>query len=83
MAGLCSFLIHDGPDDPHRQVYASIGCIEICGGPNGFVDFNDFIIELSGPKASTRAEQLIEIGAAGNISIEYEKASRPPLRKYP
>lgn len=78
-----NFLIHDGPDDPHRQVYASIGCIEICGGPNGFVDFNDYLIQLSGPKSTNRAEQLKEIGRARNISIEYEKASRPPLRRYP
>jgi len=77
------FLIHDGPDDPHRQVYASIGCIEICGGPNGFVDFNDYLIQLSGPKASSRSEQLKEIGGAHNISIEYKKASRPSLRAYP
>lgn len=78
-----SFLIHDGPDDPHRQVYASIGCIEICGGPNGFVDFNDYLIQLSGPRATDRAAQLREIGAARTISVEYEKASRPLLRRYP
>jgi hypothetical protein len=78
-----NFLIHDGPDDTHRQVYASIGCIEICGGPNGFVDFNNYLIQLSKPKSTSRAEQLKEIGGARNISIEYEKASRPPLRRYP
>ncbi|WKJ91731.1 hypothetical protein QZJ86_06225 [Methylomonas montana] len=78
-----SFLIHDGPDDPHRQVYASIGCIEICGGPNGFVDFNDYIINLSGPKASNRADQLAEIGAARSMSIEYAKTNRPALKRYP
>lgn len=77
------FLIHDGPDDPHRQVYASIGCIEICGGPNGFVDFNDYLIELSGPRSASRAEKLEEIGRARNISVEYKRATRPPLRKYP
>ena len=74
-----NFLIHDGPDDPHREVYASIGCIEICGGPNGFFDFNDYLIQLSGPRSTNRAEQLKEIGRVRNISIEYEKASRPPL----
>lgn len=78
-----NFLIHDGPDDPHRQVYASIGCIEICGGPNGFVDFNDYLIQLSGPRATDRATQLKEIGVARNISIEYQMASRPVLRRYP
>jgi len=78
-----NFLIHDGPDDPHRQVYASIGCVEICGGPNGFVEFNNYLIQLSGPKSTGRAEQLKEIGEVQNITIEYEKASRPPLRRYP
>lgn len=78
-----NFLIHDGPDDPHRQVYASIGCVEICGGPNGFVEFNNYIIHLSGPKAANRADQLKEIGSARNMSIVYEKARRPSLKRYP
>jgi hypothetical protein len=74
-----NFLIHDGPDDPINEVYASIGCIEICGGPKGFDSFNDFLIDLSGPKASNRKDQLAEIGRARNISIKYLKALRPPL----
>lgn len=74
-----NFLIHDGPDDPHRQVYASIGCIELCGGPAGFDIFNDYLIALSGPTASGRDKQLLQIGNAKNITIEYIKASRPPL----
>ena len=78
-----NFLIHDGPDDPHRQVYASIGCVEICGGPNGFVGFNDYLIGLSGAKAKDRANQLKEMGAARNIAIEYEKAARPTLQRAP
>lgn len=78
------FLIHDGPDDlmSTRNIYASIGCIEICGGPNGFVTFNDFIIELSGATASTRALKLIQIGKARNISITYLAAARPILQIY-
>lgn len=78
-----NFLIHDGPDDPHKQVYASIGCVEVCGGPEGFVLFNDYIIELSGPTAPGRAAQLVEIGNTKNINIEYIKASRPPLKRRP
>ena len=78
-----NFLIHDGPDDPHRQVYASIGCVEICDGPNGFVAFNKYLIELSGPSSSNKDEQLKEIGLARNISIAYEKATRPALKSYP
>jgi len=74
-----NFLIHDGPDNP-TELFATIGCIEIMGY-QGFVKFNDLIISLSGPKATNRLQQLSEIGRAGRISITYEKASRPPLRK--
>jgi hypothetical protein len=76
-----SFLIHDGPDDPINEVYASIGCVEICNGPKGFDTFNNFLIQLSGPKASTRESQLAEIGRARNMSIKYLKARRPLLVK--
>jgi hypothetical protein len=74
-----SFLIHDGPDEPRSELYASIGCVEICNGPRGFDAFNDFLIALSGPKAKGRAEQLREIGKARKMTITYEKATRPPL----
>ena len=74
-----NFLIHDGPDDPHNEVYASIGCIEICGMPRGFDAFNDFLISLSGPKSTQRADQLAEIGNARNLSIGYLKAKRPTV----
>lgn len=74
------FLIHDGPDDPKKEIYASIGCIELCGGPRGFDIFNDFVIELSGAVSKDRARNLIDIGSAKNISITYEKAARPVLR---
>lgn len=77
-----NFLIHDGPDDPLSEVYASIGCIEICGGPKGFDIFNDYIISLSGSKKSTRAEKLAEIGSSGSMIITYLKANRPPLKTY-
>jgi hypothetical protein len=74
-----SFLIHDGPDDPIHEVYASIGCVEICGSPRGFDTFNDYLIALSGPKSSDRKAQLVEIGRTRNLSITYLKATRPPL----
>lgn len=76
-----NFLIHDGPDNPmgKRNIFASIGCIEVCGGPQGFVGFNDYIIELSGPKASKRSDQLIEIGKSRNMDITYLAAARPKL----
>ena len=78
-----NFLIHDGPDDPlsDSYCYASIGCVEICGGPNGFNKFNDDIILLSGIKDFSREEQLKIIGKSGKLVIEYEKAERPPLVK--
>jgi len=76
-----NFLIHDGPDDPKTQVYASIGCVEICNGPRGFDAFNDFLIGLSGPTAATRAERLVQIGRAKTLEITYLKASRPSLMR--
>ena len=73
------FLIHDGPDSA-SEIFATIGCVEIMG-PRGFVRFNDLIIALSGPKAMTRDQQLLEIGRARHMSITYAKASRPSLKK--
>lgn len=76
-----NFLIHDGPDDPKKEVYASIGCIEICNGPKGFDMFNDFIISLSGATSKDRSSKLLEIGRSRALSITYLKATRPPLVK--
>ena len=76
-----NFLIHDGPDDPQTESYASIGCIEICRGPNGFVQFNDFIVSLSGSVKPSRGEKLVEIGSSGKMVITYLKAARPPLKE--
>jgi hypothetical protein len=76
-----NFLIHDGPDDKVNEVYASIGCVEICGAPKGFDLFNDFLIALSGPKSSDRKTQLAEIGRARNMSITYLKATRPAVER--
>jgi hypothetical protein len=72
-------LIHDGPDDPTRLglVYATIGCIEICG-MQGFSDFNEFIVSLSGSKKPTRAAKLAEIGASRQMTIQFLKAVPPP-----
>jgi hypothetical protein len=53
-----NFLIHDGPDDPKREAYASVVCVEVCNGPQGFDMFNDFIISLSGAKAVNRDAKL-------------------------
>jgi hypothetical protein len=75
-----NFLIHDGPDNQKTEVYATIGCIEVCGAPRGFDMFNDLLIQLSGPKARGRASQLQEIGRARNMHITYMKASRPAIK---
>lgn len=77
-----NFLIHDGPDDPMRERYATAGCIEICGGPRGFDKFNDFIVSLSGSKKTTRAAKLREIGGMGKMYITYLKADKPPIVEY-
>ena len=76
-----NFLIHDGPDNP-SELFATIGCIEIMGD-QGFVRFNDLVISLSGPRATARPQQLLEIGSAGSMSITYQHASRPPLKRAP
>lgn len=77
-----NFLIHDGPDDPMKEFYATAGCIEVCGGPRGFDLFNDYIISLSGSTQPTRMKKLREIGSAGKMSITYMKAGFPPLAEY-
>ncbi len=76
-----NYLIHDGPDNPMAEAYATAGCIEVCGGPKGFVIFNDFIVSLSGTKKAARTDKLSEIGGSGKMSIHYLAASRPPLQK--
>lgn len=75
-----NFLIHDGPDDPATEVFGSIGCVEICRGPMGFVLFNDFLISLSGSNKPTREQKLDEIGSSGMMSVRYLAALRPPLK---
>ncbi len=77
-----NFLVHDGPDQPLSQVYASIGCVEICNGPKGFNIFNDYIISLANPRATTRDKQLLEIGKSGKLVITYDPAKRPPLKRW-
>ncbi|XXY48662.1 hypothetical protein WME91_52530 [Sorangium sp. So ce269] len=74
-----NYLIHDGPDNPHDEAYATAGCIEICGGPRGFDAFNDLVIALSGSTQPTRGEKLDEIGRRRIMSINYLPAARPPL----
>ena len=74
-----NFLIHDGPDDPMKEFYATAGCVEVCGGPRGFDIFNDCIISLSGSKQKTRYKKLREIGGSSRMAITYMKASFPPL----
>ncbi len=76
-------MIHDGPDDPKQEVYASVGCIEICNGPQGFDQFNDFIISLSGTTKSARPAQLAEIGQSKKMIITYQRTVRPAYLKAP
>lgn len=78
-----NFLIHDGPDNPKKDIYASVGCIEICNGPAGFDTFNDLIISLSGTTKKGRDAQLAEIGQSKNMMITYMVATRPAYGKAP
>jgi hypothetical protein len=66
----------------HTEVYASIGCVEICNGPEGFNIFNDYIISLAGPTSTSRAQQLLEIGRSRKLVITYAKANRPPVVRW-
>jgi hypothetical protein len=77
-----NFLIHDGPDDAHNEVYASIGCVEICNGPAGFNLFNDYIINLAKPTSTSRAQRLLEIGKSRKLVITYAAAKRPALVRW-
>ncbi|QNQ11037.1 hypothetical protein [Sphingomonas alpina] len=74
-----NFLIHDGPDNA-TELFASIGCVEVMGR-QGFVAFNDLLIELAGVTGRSRDDQLHAIARSGKLSIHYERASRPPLVK--
>ena len=74
-----NYLIHDGPDDPKTQLYATAGCIEICGGPDGFVAFNRFLVQLSGTTQPTLALQLKEIGDSACMTITYLPATLPAV----
>lgn len=75
-----NYLIHDGPDDPMTQVYATAGCIEVCGGPEGFVAFNRLLVSLSGTTKPTFGQQLKEIGDSACMTITYLPATPPPVR---
>jgi len=76
-----NYLIHDGPDSK-SQLFASIGCIELIG-PKAFSRFNDLLIRLSGPSVTARrSAQLAEIGKAKSISLTYQYAPYPPLKKW-
>jgi hypothetical protein len=74
-----NYLIHDGPDDPRTQLYATAGCIEICGGPSGFVAFNQFIVALAGSTKSSFDLQLMDVAQSGCMSITYLPARLPPV----
>jgi len=74
------YLIHDGPDNPKTQAYATAGCIEVCGGPEGFVAFNKLLVTLSGTTQTSFALQLKEIGDSACMTITYLAATPPPVR---
>ena len=76
-----NFLIHDGPDDD-SELFATIGCIEVIG-PQGFSKFNDLLISLMDPPGTNRDNKLAAIGSSGQLTITYQRANRPPLKKVP
>lgn len=78
-----NFLIHYGPDDPKQEMHASIGCIEICNGPQGLDQANDFLISISGTTKTSRPAQLAEIGQSKKMIITYQRAVWPAYTKAP
>lgn len=76
-----NYLIHDGPDEPQRtdlHIFATIGCISICG-PNKFTEFCDYLISLSGATGADRSRKLANLGGAQIVSVTYIKTERPTL----
>jgi hypothetical protein len=77
-----NYLIHDGPDGPDDEVFATIGCIEIMG-LQGFTKFNDLLIRLVNPPGANRSQKLAAIGGSRMMTITYLPAVRPSLKKAP
>lgn len=76
-----NYLIHDGPDEPQStesHVFATIGCISICG-PNMFTEFCDYLVSISGATGADRAKKLASLGGAKIVSVNFLKAERPTL----
>lgn len=75
-----NFLIHDGADDPSKNAWGAIGCIEVTGTSAAYGDawqeFNANVLALSG-ESSFEA-----VSAAKCFSITLDRiASYPPLVK--
>jgi len=52
-------------------------------GPLGFLKFNDLLISLMDPPGNHRSHKLVAIGRSGQLTITYERAIRPALKKIP
>ena len=71
------FLIHDGADNPKRQAWGSIGCIEVTG-KDEWEDFESLIKNLSGESNPWKS------GQSGKLMVRIESVKkRPPLIKVP
>ena len=76
-----NFLVHDGPDND-TELFATIGCVEVMG-PKGFLKFNNLLVSLMDPPGSSLNEKLSAIGSSKKLTITYNKATRPALKKAP
>jgi len=71
------WLIHEGADNPSRDAWGALGCVEVTGHGQ-WNDFNNVIKLLSGKK------HLDEVSKAGALTATFEPvAERPPLREKP
>ncbi len=68
------WLIHRGAEDPTRQAWGALGCIEVCG-VNGWNEFNNLLKELS------RVDDFEEISTQKLLKIEYLPVFNKPELK--
>ncbi|NUQ76725.1 MAG: hypothetical protein HUU21_24580 [Polyangiaceae bacterium] len=76
-------LIHDGADEPMKQAWGQIGCLEVVGkgqsdgGVDRWQEFEALMLKLSGAKTAE------ELGSSGKAQIVIHASPIPPLKKYP
>ncbi|MCF6242433.1 MAG: hypothetical protein L3J74_13925, partial [Bacteroidales bacterium] len=68
-----NWLIHEGAENPTKQAWGALGCIEVCG-ENAWNKFNELL------KSLTNVDDYNEMGKLELLTVEYLPAPRPALR---